>query len=123
MKKLYSFFVIFSVLLALAVGAAGIFLSRFSWIFSLALVILGAGFWATAFFRFKSIEYRDDGEALIITRGIFFRAETAVKKSGILYVTAVRIGSTTLFSVIHTASGKVILFADFTQKPLSKAEF
>lgn len=118
MKKLYSSFIIFSVILALAVGAAAFFLLRLSWILSLTLVSLGAGFWSAAFFRFKSIEYRGDGERLIISRGIFFRAETSLEKSGILYVTAVKIGSMTLFSVLHTASGRVVLFAEFTQKPL-----
>lgn len=123
MRKLYSFFVIFSVILALAVGAAGIFLSHFSRILSLVILILGAGFWIAAFFRFRSIEYSDDGEVLTIRRGIFFRAETAVRKSGILYATTVKIGSTTLFSVIHTVSGKVVVFAEFTQKPRPNAEF
>lgn len=117
MKKLYSPFIIFSVILALAVGAAAYFLLRLSWILSLALVILGAGFWSAAFFRFKSIEYRDDGERLVIIRGIFFRAETSLKRSGILYATTVKIGSMTLFSVLHTASGRAVLFAEFTLKP------
>lgn len=118
MKKLFCPFIIFSVILALAVGAAGYFLLSFSWILSLALFILGAGFWGAAFFRFKSLEYRDDGERLIISRGIFFRAETSLAKSGILYVTTVKIGSITLFSVLHTASGRVVIFAEFTLKPL-----
>ncbi|MDE6731412.1 MAG: hypothetical protein K2J77_00860 [Oscillospiraceae bacterium] len=123
MKKLYSFFVIFSVISALAVGAAGYFLLRFSWILSLVILILGAGFWTAAFFRFRSIDYLDDGEVLTIRRGIFFRAETSVGKSGILYVTTVKFGSVTLFSVLHTASGRVVIFAEFVQKPRSNAEF
>lgn len=86
-------------------------------------MILGAGFWAAAFFRFRSIEYLDDGERLIIRRGVFFRAETSLKKSGILYVTTVKIGSVTLFSVLHTASGRVIVFAELVQKSRSNAEF
>lgn len=112
MRKLSRVFVIFSVILALAVGAAGYFLLRFSWILSLALVILGAVFWTAAFFRFRSIEYLDDGERLIVRRGIFFRAETSLEKSGILYVTTVKFGSVTLFSVLHTASGAVVVFAE-----------
>lgn len=112
MRKLSRVFVFFSVILALAVGAAGYFLLRFSWILSLALVILGAGFWTAAFFRFRSIEYLDDGERLIVRRGIFFRAETSLEKSGILYVTTVKLGSITLFSVLHTASGAVVVFAE-----------
>lgn len=119
MKKLYSFFVIFSVILSGGVFAAAYFLLSFSWILSLALVILGAVFWVAAYFRFKSVEYRDDGERLIVRRGIFFRAETSLKKSGILYVTIVKFGSMTLFSVLHTASGSVFVFAEFSQNPRS----
>ena len=123
MKKLYSFFVFFSVASALAVGAAGYFLLRFSWILSLAILIIGAGFWTAAFFRFRSIEYLDDGELLIVRRGIFFRAETSLEKSGILYATTVKLGSVTLFSVLHTASGRVVIFAELAQKPRPNAEF
>lgn len=123
MKKLCSFFVFFSAISALAVGAAGYFLLRFSWMLSLALVILGAGFWTAAFFRFRSIEYLDDGERLIVRRGIFFRAETSLEKSGILYVTNVKLGSITLFSVLHTASGRAVVFAEFSQRSRSNAEF
>lgn len=123
MKKLHSFFVIFSAISALAVGAAAYFLLRFSWILSLVIIIIGAGFWTAAFIRFKSVEYLDDGERLIVRRGIFFCAETALKKSGILYVTTVKLGSMTLFSVLHTASGRVFVFAEIPPKSRSNAEF
>lgn len=112
MKKTFSVFVIFSVILTAAFGAAAVFLSGFSWILSLALVTVGGGFWLAVFFRFRSIEYLDDGEQLIIRRGFFIHAETSLKKSGILYVTTVKFGSVTLFSVIHTASGAVVIFAE-----------
>lgn len=112
MKKLSLVFVIFSVILFAAVGAAAVFLWSVSRILSLALVILGGGFWLAAFLRFRSIEYLDDGERLIIRRGFFIHAETSLKKSGILYVTTVKFGSVTLFSVIHTASGAVVIFAE-----------
>lgn len=112
MKKTFSVFVIFSVILTAAFGAAAVFLWNFSWIFSLALAILGGGIWLAAFLRFRSIEYRDDGERFFIRRGVFFHAESSVKKSGILYITTVKFGSATLFSVIHTASGAVVVFAE-----------
>lgn len=123
MKKISRVFVIFSMILIGAFGAAAVLLAGISRIMSAAAVIAGAAVWTAAFARFRSIEYIDDGERLVIRRGVFFRAETSLKRSGILYVTTVKIGSVTLFSVLHTASGAVVVFAEFILKTSPDAGF
>lgn len=112
MKKLSTVFVIFSVILIGAFGAAAFFLAGISGALSALAALAGAAIWAAAFFRFRSIEYLDDGERFLIRRGFFIHAETSLKKSAILYVTTVKFGYVTLFSVIHTASGAVVVFAE-----------
>lgn len=112
MKKLSCVFVIFSVILFGAFGAAAVFLSGISGLLSALAAVAGAAIWTAAFLRFKSIEYLDDGDRFFIRRGFFILASTSVKKSAILYVTTVKFGSVTLFSVLHTASGAVVVFAE-----------
>lgn len=77
-----------------------------------AAVVLGAAAWTVFFFRFRSIGYAVEKDRLIIRGGVLIRTERNVKKTDILWTTAVRIGSVTLFSVIHTAAARVVVFAE-----------
>lgn len=76
--------------------------------------------WSAAFARFKSIEYIVENSRLVIRRGILFRSETSLKISGILWISTVKFGSAALFSVLHTASGSVIVFAELDPEILPK---
>lgn len=100
--------------------AGAVCLARISGGLCAAVVIAGLAVWGAAFARFKSIEYFVESSRLVIRRGILFRAETSLKKTGILWVTTVKIGSATLFSVLHTASGRVIVFAELSAEDLPK---
>ena len=62
--------------------------------------------------RFRSMKYTVENRALMIRRGIIFRAETRLEFSKILWLTVVKIGSMALFTVLHTASGRVVIFAE-----------
>lgn len=127
MKKIYRGFVIFSVIPIGAFGAAAICLSGISGAFGALAALIGAAVWTAMFARFKSIEYIVENSRLVIRRGILFRSETSLKKSSILWTSTVRFGSATLFSVLHTASGSVIVFAeldpDILPKTLGDAKF
>lgn len=127
MKKIYRGFVIFTVLPTGGAVAAAICLSGISGAFGAFAALVGAAVWAAMFARFKSIKYIVENSRLIIRRGILFRSETSLKKSSVLWTSTVRFGSATLFSVLHTASGSVIVFAeidpDILPKTLGDAKF
>lgn len=120
MKKIYRVFVIFTVLLTGGAIAAAICLSGISGALSAAVVIAGAAAWAAAFARFRSIEYIVENSRLVIRRGVLFRSETTLKISSILWISTVKFGSAVLFSVLHTASGRVLVFAEPDGNILSK---
>lgn len=127
MKKIYRVFFIFTALLAGGVLAGAICLAGISVGLCAAVVIAGAAVWAAAFTRFRSIEYIVENSRLVIRRGVLFRSETSLKKTSVLWISTVRFGSATLFSVLHTASGGVVVFAeldaDILPKTLGDAKF
>lgn len=95
---------------AVSVGAA--FTARFSEMLCLLLIIIGAVGWLWAFLHFQSVEYYVENGHLIIRRGVFIKSDTRVARSDILWRSAVKFGSATLFSVIHTAAGSIVVFAE-----------
>lgn len=130
MKKNYRLFFVFTAFWAGGVSAGAVCLARISGALCLGVVIAGAAVWAILFARFRSIEYAVENSRIIIRRGVLFRSETALKISGILWITTVKFGSVELFSVLHTASGRVIVFAeldpdilDILPRSLDKAQF
>lgn len=127
MKKLSRVFWIFTGLYAGVVLTGAFFLAGISSRLCAAEIITGAAVWAILFARFRSIEYVVENSRIVIRRGVLFRSETALKISGILWITTVKFGSIELFSVLHTASGRVIVFAeldpDILPRSLDKAQF
>lgn len=75
-------------------------------------VVLGAAAWAVFFFRFRSTEYAAANDCLIIRGGVLIRTERIVKKTDVLWTTTVKIGSVVLFTVIHTAAARAVVFAE-----------
>lgn len=103
-SKNWGFFVIFSgVMAALAVAAAFLII----WI---AVII--AAVWAYLLWRFSTIKYRVNGTELEIRSGIFVKAVRRVSLRGILWKSRVSVCSAAV-TVLHTAAGSVLLFADF----------
>ncbi len=75
----------------------------------IAALILAAAF-LTA--ELLSIKYSVENDKLIIKSGILIKKKRIVKFSAVLWKTAVKIGTKPLFTVLHTASGKLIVFAE-----------
>lgn len=111
MKKQWSFFWTISFLCAAAVTAGAIFAARLSTALCAAAVLSGAAVWAYFFARFRLVEYSDDGEKIIVRGGVFIKKELVLPKTSVLWHTTVKIGSVVLFSVLHTVSGNVTVFA------------
>ena len=111
MKKRWSLFWILSGVFAAAVTVGGAFAARFSEILCAVFCISGAAVWAVFFAHFRTIGYSVEKDTLIIRGGFFIRAERHISISDILWRTTVKIGSVVLFSVIHTAAGRAVIFA------------
>lgn len=111
MKKQWSFFGTISFLCVAAVTVGAIFAARLSTALCIAVVLSGATVWVYFFVRFRSIAYSDDGEKITVRGGVFIKRELVLPRTSILWHTTVKIGSVVLFSVLHTVSGSVTVFA------------
>ena len=111
MKKSWCLFWIFSVVFAAAVTIGGAFAARVSGGLCAVFVLSGAAVWAGFFAHFRTIAYSVENGELIIRGGFFIRAERRISIRDILWRTTVRFGSVVLFSVIHTAAGRAVIFA------------
>lgn len=114
MKKRWVFFWIMTGLGAAAVSGgcwAAFRTARTAWVVFWTAALLVAA-WAVFFFRFRSIEYAAENDCLIIRGGVLIRTERIVKKTDVLWITTVKIGSVVLFTVIHTAAARAVVFAE-----------
>ena len=111
MKKTWCLFWILSVVFAAAVTVGGVFAARVNGVLSAVFVLSGAAVWAVFFFHFRTIRYSVENGAVIIRGGFFLKAERRIAVRDILWRTTVRFGSVVLFSVIHTAAGRAVIFA------------
>lgn len=111
MKKSWWLFGVFTVVFAAAVTVGGVFAARFSEILCAVFCISGAAVWTVFFTHFRTIGYSVENGFLIIRGGFFIRSERRISIRDILWHTTVRFGSVVLFSVIHTAAGKAVIFA------------
>ena len=98
---------------AIAITVGGVFAAQVSEVLSAVFVLSGAAVWTVFFFHFRSIGYFVENGVLIIRGGFFLKAERRIAICDILWRTAVKIGSVMLFSVIHTAAGRAVIFAPF----------
>ena len=112
MKKTSHFFWILAAFWFGALGGIAFCSAEISGVLCATVVIIGAGAWAVIFARFRSVKYTVENSTLIIRRGIFFRTEISLKVSKILWITVVKISSITLFTVLHTVSGRILIFAE-----------
>ena len=110
MKKTWSLFGVFSGVFAAAVPVGGVFAARVSVVLSAVFVLSGAAVWTGFFAHFCTIGYAVENSVLIIRGGFFLKAERRISVRDILWRTTVRFGSVVLFSVIHTAAGKAVIF-------------
>lgn len=112
MKKTWHVFLILTLVgaAALSVGAANA--ARFSGVLCAVLVTAGAAAWTYLFLRFRATEYFVENERIIIRQGLLIKSERTLQRSGVLWTTTVKIGSAMLFTVIHTASGKLVVFSE-----------
>lgn len=108
MKKLWHVFWILTVLAAGAAVFAAFALPRE---FAALIVAAGAVVWLAAFFRFRSVEYSLENERLLIRGGVLVKRERSLPMKSVLWHTTVKFGSAALFSVLHTASGRAVVFA------------
>lgn len=76
------------------------------------IAVILAGIWAYLLWRFSAIKYRVNDTKLEIRSGIFVKTVRRVDLHGILWKSRVSAGSAVI-TVLHTAAGSVILFADF----------
>lgn len=111
MKKTWCLFWIFTVVFIAAVTVGGVFAARFNEMLSAVFVLSGVAVWTVFFVHFRSIGYSVENGELIIRGGFFVKAERRISVSDILWRTTVRSGSVMLFSVIHTAAGRAVIFA------------
>ena len=111
MKKSWCLFGVFSAVFAVAVTVGGVFAARVNGILSAVFVLSGAAVWTLFFLHFCTVGYAVENGVLIIRGGFFIKSERRIPARDILWRTTVRIGSVVLFSVIHTAAGKAVIFA------------
>ena len=104
-------FWILSGVFAAAVTVGGVFAARASGKLSAVFFILGAAVWTVFFVHFRSIGYSVENRVLIIRGGFLIKSERRISIRDILWRTTVKFGSVVLFSVIHTAAGKAVIFA------------
>lgn len=96
---------------AAAVTVGGVFAARVNGILSAVFILLGTAVWAVFFIHFRTIGYTVENGVLIIRSGFLVKAERNISIRDILWQTTVKFGSVMLFSVIHTAAGRAIIFA------------
>lgn len=111
MKKSWWMFGIFSVVFVTAITVGGVFAARVNWVLSAVFVLSGTAVWIGFFAHFRTIGYAVENGELIIRGGFFIKAERRISIRDMLWRTTVRVGSVVLFSVIHTAAGKAVIFA------------
>lgn len=111
MKKTWCLFWIFTVVFVTAVTVGGVFAARVNGVLSAVFVLSGAAVWTVFFVHFRSIGYSVENGELIIRGGFLVKAKRSISVRDILWRTTVRIGSVVLFSVIHTAAGRAVIFA------------
>ena len=111
MKKTWCLFWIFTVVFAAAITVGGVFAARVSGVLSAVFVLSGAAVWTMFFVHFRTIRYSVENGELIIRGGFFLKAERRIAIRDILWRTTVKIGSVVLFSAIHTAAGRAVIFA------------
>ena len=83
---------------------------------SVAAFVLAAAYF---FARFRSIKYIDEKERFIIKSGLLIKTERIIPKSSVLWKSTVSFFGVFMFSVIHTASGKAVVFAPLEKSPFS----
>lgn len=64
--------------------------------------------------RFRTLRYNFDSEKIEIRYGIFIKSVKTIKRTQILWKTVVKLRDRVLFTVLHTAAGKEILFTDLS---------
>lgn len=108
MKKLWHVFWILT-----ALGAGALVGSAFALPHTLIALLAaeGAAVWLAAFFHFRSIKYSVENERILIRGGVLIKRERTLPVQSILWRTTVKFGSIMLFTVLHTASGRVVVFA------------
>lgn len=111
MKKSWSLFLILTGIFTVGVTVGGVFAARFSGVLSAFFVLSGMAVWTVFFLHFRSIGYSVENGALIIRGGFFIRSERRISIRDILWRTTVKFGSVVLFSVIHTAAGRAVIFS------------
>ena len=111
MKKTWCLFWIFTVVFAVLLTVGGVFAARFSRTLSAVFVLSGAAVWTGFFLHFRTIEYTVENGVLIIRGGSFIKSERRIPVRDILWRTTVKIGSAVLFSMIHTAAGRAVIFS------------
>lgn len=68
---------------------------------------------ALAYFclRFRALSYSVGDGVIVIKSGVLIRSRHTLPLSSVLWRTEAHIGKAVLFTVLHTASGKSVLFA------------
>ena len=111
MKKSWCLFGVLSVVFIAAIMVGGVFAARVSEVLSAVFVLSGALVWTVFFAHFHTIGYSVENDTLIIRGGFFIRSERRISIRDILWRTTVKIGSVVLFSIVHTAAGRAVIFA------------
>lgn len=62
--------------------------------------------------RFRSLRYSIDSEKIEIKCGIFIKTARTISRSRILWHTSIKFKDRVLVTVLHTAAGREIVFAD-----------
>ena len=100
-----------TIVLAAGLAVGGIFSARVSGVLCAVFSLAGAAAWFLFYFHFRSIVYSVENGELVIRGGFFIKAERRIRAQDILWRTSVRFGSVMLFSVLHTAAGRAVIFA------------
>lgn len=96
----------------LLLTAAAVIFPRLMLIFILGAAVLGV--WWTLYFR--SVGYCIVSGSLVMRSGVLFRKQRCIPIENIQWVMRLKLPflQETVFTAVHTASGSVVIFADFS---------
>lgn len=116
MKKRWAAYFIVS---AAAVAVTACTLAAGMYIIAAAGAVLLA--WWTMYYR--GLEYRREGDILIVKSGVVFHRTRRVRAADILWTkrTVLRVfGENTLYNSLHTAGGVIVIFGEFSTEGLPR---
>lgn len=111
MRVSWCVFRISAAAVAVITAAGAVWASRLSGALCAVCAAVGAAALTYFCLRFRALSYSVEDGVIMIKSGVLIRSRHTLPLGSVLWRTEVRIGKAVLFTVLHTASGKSVLFA------------